>query len=307
MSTEFVSLAAIRLDPDMMPRAGLDPEAVARYREAYAADAPLPPIQVVREDGGGLWLVDGWHRVEAAGTLGIRELAAEISAGDKADAFLLAAGHNATHGRPRNKADVRAAIVVALRGLATRGEPWSNRRLAELVRVSDQTIGRHLPAIEETHPELFDTVGQTRSAKSAAKIADRAQPANDTPVLDENGMLPVIDLETGEVVEVGDEPDVSAVHQAAKDIIREALKTSSPMQAASEAEHRARTLTTHMDLAEIALKDLLDIPPDEMADAWAVAERNYDPIPRLREAAARLLQYADAMDAARPQRLRAIT
>jgi len=300
MNAELVALVDIQRDADMMSRSSLDPEAVARYREAYEAGEALPPIQVVRERDGTLWLTDGWHRCAAAERLGIRDLAADVTPGDKADAYLLAAGHNTTHGRPRSKADIQAAIVVALRGLAAKAEPWSNRRLAELVKVSDMTIGRHLPMIEQTHPELFNTVAQQRSARSLAKTAVVDAQADDTDA----PLLAVVDLETGEIADPNDSED-----RDYRDVSRHALGGGldrGRLGDVIDSRRRGRAITQPIEDLRNVLGVVAQIDPQEALQAWADTDHR-DPLNEvLRSIAASIDLYAQAVEAAGQQRLRAV-
>jgi len=336
MNAELLALADIQRDADMMARSSLDPEAVARYHEAYEAREALPPIQVVR-GSDGTWLTDGWHRCAAAESLGIRELAADVIMGDKADAYLLAAGHNATHGRPRSKADIGAAIVVALRGLAAKGAPWSNRRLAELVKVSDMTIGRHLPMITEMHPALCNTVEQQRNARSVAKSAERAETTDKVWVT----MGPRADFSTDKVLVTmgprtvtpvpepwrqssetitrhvmrynGPLPDETTsddvaqqAHRMAGQIVSEAFKTKSLGQSRTEAEHRATIRVIRVGQAKTAVKDLLVVPAAEMAEDWLLDGRTADLAALLDMMVSDLSRYAAEVRQAKPKPLRAV-
>ena len=118
---ERVNIASIRFDDDLRPRQGIDAEHVARLRDAYERKEPVPVPVLFRDAEGALWPGDGWHRYAAMIDLGVREADAEVRTGTKAEAMLYAAGANAAHGQPRSKEDLRAAIAVALRGLATKG------------------------------------------------------------------------------------------------------------------------------------------------------------------------------------------
>lgn len=65
---EWLPLQAIAKEPSLQVRARLDPSAVKRYADATRAGHVLPPIKVARVASAGgtmLYLVDGWHRMEA--------------------------------------------------------------------------------------------------------------------------------------------------------------------------------------------------------------------------------------------------
>jgi hypothetical protein len=60
-----------------------------------------------------------------------------------------------------------------------------------------------------------------------------------------------------------------------------------------------------LDRARTALRDLMAIPPDVMASDW-LTDKQGNAVELVRSMGQQLLAYADAMEAARPQRLRLV-
>ncbi|MBO4159722.1 ParB/RepB/Spo0J family partition protein [Micromonospora antibiotica] len=93
----------------------------------------LPPIIVHRQT---MRVVDGWHRLQAAGIRGDATIPVRFFDGNEQDAFVLAVRLNAKHGLPLSAADRRAA---AERIVASHPS-WSNRAIAAVVGIADKTV-----------------------------------------------------------------------------------------------------------------------------------------------------------------------
>lgn len=102
---------------ELQTRSKLDESTVADYAETMQSGKRLPPV-VVFTDGKALWLVDGFHRVEAARTIGRHSVVADVRTGTYADALKFALGANANHGLRRTNADKQKALEMA----------WAHRR-----------------------------------------------------------------------------------------------------------------------------------------------------------------------------------
>jgi hypothetical protein len=186
--TLIVPLASILQDERFQAReGGVNPAIVAEYAEACRTTT-FPPPRCVRI-AGELFLVDGFHTIAALRDIGATEVTVAVSEGSEADAFLLAAAANATHGVRRTSADTKRAVALALRGLIAKGEKKiSNRRLALIVGVDEATVRRYLPEVERDDPELCGSAAQ-RTARSRAAVereAGKAAPeaAMSPPALD---------------------------------------------------------------------------------------------------------------------------
>lgn len=108
-----IEISRIRLDGGTQIREALyDNATLQEYRDAMEAGAKFPPIHVI-EDGDDLWLVDGFHRVAAANSLGYRTIDALSRPGTLEEAQWAACAAN--RGLMRTNADKRAAVVAALK------------------------------------------------------------------------------------------------------------------------------------------------------------------------------------------------
>ena len=138
----IIPLGWLTLDERCQPRTGIDEATVARYVEAIQSGATLPPIEVVVSiKERPIWVIDGWHRVEAHKRLKRQSIMAIRHKGELRDAIWRATSANATNGLQRSQADLARAIAILL------DDPeWSalsDRRLSRHVGCSDKTIGNH--------------------------------------------------------------------------------------------------------------------------------------------------------------------
>ena len=138
MSTHPLELERLRLDGGTQPRSELVEPTVQAYMDAMERGIEFPPI-VACYDGTSYWLVDGFHRVEAAALSGLVTLPAIIHQGTQADAQWMSFGVNAEHGLPRSNADKRRAVEAALRH--EKGQSFSDRAIAEHCRVNNRFVG----------------------------------------------------------------------------------------------------------------------------------------------------------------------
>ncbi|ATL69786.1 ParB/RepB/Spo0J family partition protein [Nocardia terpenica] len=119
------------LPSDSPPRTeGVSASHIRMLAESLTA---FPPIVVYRDT---MQVVDGWHRLHAARLRGDTTIAAVFFDGGPAEAFVLAVKLNSTHGLPLSLADRKAAAFRILLSYPD----WSNRRVAEVVGLSDKTI-----------------------------------------------------------------------------------------------------------------------------------------------------------------------
>lgn len=135
MATREIRISDIALDESTQARAGLHEEAVGDYRGLMERGVDLPPVSLVY-DGEKHYLVDGFHRLQAAIDLKRKKIRAEVQKGTREGAAWLACAANQTHGARRTRADLRVAIQTAL---ALRPKA-SNLAVARHVGVSDKTV-----------------------------------------------------------------------------------------------------------------------------------------------------------------------
>jgi len=170
-----LELSVIRTDGGTQPRAQLDQGVVEEYAEAMKAGAVFPPV-VVFYDGTSYWLVDGFHRVEAAKRIGATKIAADLHPRTLREAILHSVGVNATHGLRRTNADKRRAVSILLQD--PEWSQWSDREIARQAGVSDRFVN-------SLRKELTANGSQSTSRKSAngriinvANIGKRTKDSN---------------------------------------------------------------------------------------------------------------------------------
>ncbi|MDB5382272.1 MAG: hypothetical protein JWO26_1904 [Rhodospirillales bacterium] len=101
-----VPISTLIVEGNMQPRTRLDRDNVNRLKAALRTNAKsLPPIIVARLIDAPPWpeplyVVDGFHRVAAAGQMDLPRIAAKIVEVDRATAEYMAVTLNAAHGLP---------------------------------------------------------------------------------------------------------------------------------------------------------------------------------------------------------------
>jgi len=110
-----------------------------------------PPIVVRRGDG---LVIDGAHRVAAAGRLGLERLDAWFFDGGEDEALIEFVRRNVYHGLPltlRERKRAASRVLVAESG-------WSDRRIAELCAISPKTVARLRGRPSEDFPQVDGSV-----------------------------------------------------------------------------------------------------------------------------------------------------
>lgn len=111
---EQVKIDDLVFDREIYPRLQVRWETVHKYKEAMRAESVFPPILVARYKGK-LYLLDGWHRVEAHKRLGAKEVQAIIiKPKNRNEMFTKAVECNTTHGRTLNTKE-RARILYKMK------------------------------------------------------------------------------------------------------------------------------------------------------------------------------------------------
>jgi hypothetical protein len=171
----MLRLEQIRTDGGTQPRAQIDWVVVSEYAADMEEGATFPPV-VVFYDGSDYWLADGFHRVEAAKSLGLVEIAADIRQGTRRDAVLYSVGANTSHGLRRTNEDKRRAVLTLLNDEEWRG--WSDNRIAQLCGVSQ-------PFVSSMRSSLITVISDPRtytdrwgnvSTMNTANIGQRPTP-----------------------------------------------------------------------------------------------------------------------------------
>ena len=153
---EWVPLASIQKLEVLQVRHRLDAGAVKRYRDMTRAGQVPPPIKVGRVEGCGLYLVDGWHRMEA-GAIQTREefgyggttVFALVAPLTEKAALWEAARANGAHGVPLKQAEHRnvfRAFIKAGQHRKGRGAMMSYREIGACLGKGPSTLQRWMRA-----------------------------------------------------------------------------------------------------------------------------------------------------------------
>lgn len=106
-----VAIKDIVLKPECQARVGLRSDVVTRYRAFYEEGAQNTfPITLVEVDSE-LWLVDGWHRLEAARLEEHNQLLAYVLPGNEKTALQAARRMNTYHGIKLSSQDLHKILV----------------------------------------------------------------------------------------------------------------------------------------------------------------------------------------------------
>lgn len=150
----LLKLPTVRTDGGTQPRAQLDFFVIDDYAASMASGAVFPAIEVVY-DGTDYWLVDGFHRVEAARQAGIEAIEANVTQGTLYYAQWQSYGVNATHGLRRTNEDKRRAVEAALKHEMS--ATLTDVQIAKHCGVSSMTVGSYRKTIIKSFNDT-DTV-----------------------------------------------------------------------------------------------------------------------------------------------------
>lgn len=179
---EWIPLGSIVRLEDLQVRQRLDPRAVHRYAERTTAGHLPPPIKVARVATSGgpvLYLVDGWHRMEAGALQHggefdnpgeVLALVADLS---EADSRWEAAGANMDHGVPLKPSEYRAVLKAFIRAGKHKhkgGRLMSYREIGEAIGKPHTTIRNW---ILKDFPRLAAQLGGGEHGNSQAGQPDR--------------------------------------------------------------------------------------------------------------------------------------
>lgn len=179
-----IELDKIIRDRDCQPRLGIDLALVNDYAQEMVTGATFPPVTVFRDEAG-YYLADGFHRLDAARTVGRDTIEAEVYDGGKRAAMLYAAGANATHGLRRTNADKRRAVEVLLHD--EEWSQWSDREIARRCGVSHPFVSQiraslvtvtSEPATERTYTDRHGNVSTMNTANIGARPAPEPAPSH---------------------------------------------------------------------------------------------------------------------------------
>jgi len=140
----------IRTDGGTQSRVELDLDLVNEYSRLMHNGVIFPPIDVCF-DGKEYWLIDGFHRLQAAKYLEMTSIRVTLIQGSRRDAQLISFGVNADHGKRRTNADKRKAVMAMLAD--AEWSLFSDREIARICSVSNDFVSRQR---KESHLSLND-------------------------------------------------------------------------------------------------------------------------------------------------------
>lgn len=165
----FLDISQIRLDGGTQPRSAIHSPTLRKYALQMKAGAKFPPV-IVFYDGIDYWLADGFHRVEAASSIGLKDITTLIKQGSRREAILYSVGANTTHGLRRSNTDKRRAVLKLLED--PEWSQWSNREIARRVAVNEKTVRNMRQAIcgKSADTKLNNEKNSARKVKRDGKV-----------------------------------------------------------------------------------------------------------------------------------------
>lgn len=140
---KWVALDSIIKHSQWQTREKLNLNAIKRYTEMTAAGSEPPPIKVGRVNGK-LFLLDGWHRMEAGALrCASGDVWVELADLTKEDAIWEAAKANLCHGvqyKPKDLHAVFKAFIKAKKYIKPNGKPMSYREMSPILGKGHTTI-----------------------------------------------------------------------------------------------------------------------------------------------------------------------
>lgn len=131
---ETVDLSLININPELYPRAGIDPEVVATYSQNMEAGAKFDPLVVQKET---YTLIDGVHRYHALKKLGRKEARVEILDIPDSELRAEAIRRNVKHGKRLTRRE-RTHNIIALRYKDEKSE----KEIAGIVGLTEARISQ---------------------------------------------------------------------------------------------------------------------------------------------------------------------
>jgi len=117
-----LKLSDIKLDKELTPRTGINNFTVEIYKNSFGE---LPPVDVYWIEGqDGWWLVDGWHRYEAAKSLNEKDIEVNEHQGTFDDAKEFSFDSNLKHGQSLTLNERKEAVKFKLKRHTKRANKW---------------------------------------------------------------------------------------------------------------------------------------------------------------------------------------
>jgi len=155
-----LTVKELKKDDKLTPRSGVDKTTAEIYAACFDQ---LPPVEVFWiEDRDGWWLVDGWHRVQAAESLGLVFIEANTNQGTFDDALEFSFDANLKHGKPLTLQQRKEAAKLKLRRHTERSDNWIA-----------QDCGISTPTIRTLREELEESTDSTLKILKLDKLLGR--------------------------------------------------------------------------------------------------------------------------------------
>lgn len=117
-----LKLSDIKLNKKLTPREGINKSTVGIYENSFDE---LPPVDIFWIEGkDGWWLVDGWHRYEAAKNLDKKDIEVKEHQGTFDDAKEFSFDSNLKHGQPLTLNERKEAARIKLIRHTKRSDNW---------------------------------------------------------------------------------------------------------------------------------------------------------------------------------------
>lgn len=152
-------------------------------RDAYEAAAQrgevFPPLKLIGDINGDLWLVDGFHRLSSAAAAGMVEVPCEVRPGTLRDAVLASCSANSRNGLQRSRQDKRRAVLTLAADPEWR--KWSDGEIAKRVGVSQPFVSNIMRSLGLEGRERMGTNGRvtTRPPKGTIELDSDAPLSRD--------------------------------------------------------------------------------------------------------------------------------
>jgi len=143
----MMSLDSITVDDRYQIRERQSTDMIARYTEAIEAGVSMPPVLVWQSEGVN-YLIDGFHRVRAYESAGVRQVQVQIFEGDRLQAMQKAVEANLAHGLGMGQRDLRRAAKILLTQARQQGVQVSQSEYATRFGVSRTTVARWIDQID---------------------------------------------------------------------------------------------------------------------------------------------------------------
>jgi hypothetical protein len=161
-------ISSIRIDGGTQIRVAMNEDVIAEYAELMQNGTKFPPI-VVFFDKKDYWLADGFHRLHAAISIGLKEIEVQIEEGTRRNAIIYSVGANKAHGLRRTNADKRNAVLTLIND-----EEWQNfssRKIATLAGVGNNMVSNIKRELGLEEGEIIGADGKKYNMSSPVRKA----------------------------------------------------------------------------------------------------------------------------------------